>query len=150
MRFAPFPRFERPAVTKQRIAAAARAIQRERERAGLFVDELGPRETPEERVARLDQEAAAYWQRLRDGHARAWREARRQLYDLPEEQKRAILDVWQRGVYPATPEYLLDLIRRHTEGRESRPVSPEGLGALAFASEGGAHPQAVQGQMTLF
>src|SRR5690606_14735105 len=65
MRFTPFPKVgpDDVRVTPQRLAAAKRALQRERERAGMFVEELGPRETPEERIARQDAAWVAHWQR---------------------------------------------------------------------------------------
>jgi len=36
---------------------------------------------------------------------------------MPEQQRRDAFEFWQRGIYPASPEYLLALIRSITTGR---------------------------------
>jgi hypothetical protein len=59
-----FRRVLRP-VTGRRLSAARRALQRQAEEVALF-PELQPTETPEQRIARLDVEADAHFQRLRD------------------------------------------------------------------------------------
>jgi len=152
MRFSPFPKIasEELGITPRRLAAAKRALERERKQAGMFVEELGPRDTPEERIARHDAAFVADWQRRRDKQAKSWREARRWLYSLPEQQKRAILDVWQRGVYTATPQYLLSLIRSHVEERHSVTLEKRIQTEFAKEKEQQQCSEIVDGQLSLF
>lgn len=115
VRFDRYPRYLAQA-TKQRLAAAKRAIQRERDAVPLF-PELAPQETPEERIARVDAEVAAYWQRMRDHRAKQWRKARRWLYSMPEEQRKQILAEWETCQWPGSPEYLLTFMRWWLNGK---------------------------------
>ena len=117
LRFSRFPRYRAGAPTKQRLAAARRAIEREREAVGLF-PELAPQETPEERIARIDDELAAHWQRMRDHQATRWRRARRWLYSLPPEQMDQILSEWRSCGWPGSPEYLLSFVRWFLNGKQ--------------------------------
>jgi len=152
MRFTPFPKVgpDDVRVTPQRLAAAKRALQRERERAGMFVEELGPRETPEERIARQDAAWVAHWQRMRDRYARAWRDARRLLVSPPAEQRRQLRAEWRTCGWPGTPEYFMTWLKRKIEGRGFREVPIEELIRAAFGEESDPAPQTVEGQTSLF
>lgn len=117
MRFDRFPRPRglRPH-TPQRIAAAARALQQARDRVPLFTDQLVT-ESVAERLQRQDADTIRASQFLRQGYARAWREARRRLPALAPEARAGILREWQTHRWlPGTPEYLLDLLTQHHVG----------------------------------
>src|SRR5690606_42040294 len=122
MRFTPFPKVgpDDVRVTPQRLAAAKRALQRERERAGMFVEELGPRETPEEHIARQDAAWVAHWQRMRDRYARAWRDARRLLFSLPAEQQRQLRAEWRTCGSPGPPDDFVTWPKHQSVGRSIR------------------------------
>lgn len=99
----------------RREAAARRAIQRERDRMPLFAADVT--ETTDDRRERSqagDIASARFWRRER---ARDWRLVRRWLRDQPDELRAAILEKWNRGTYPATPEYLNSIIRMERKAR---------------------------------
>lgn len=118
--------------TPRRVAAARRAVEKERNRLPLFAGEYTG--TVEERMRAVDRhdiEFTAYW---RASYAEWWREARRVLRRLPVDLRDRILDEWNRGPYPATPVYLLDLVRTRLragglENLTSRPAGAEDLGS---------------------
>lgn len=105
-------RFERQAITKQRLVAARKAIERERQRDGLFA-EGKTYETPEERLERLECERKAWVQRLRAQYAAEWKRIRAALFALPAEKRRELLAAWKTCGYPATPEYMAAFLRKH-------------------------------------
>ncbi|MFB3816175.1 MAG: hypothetical protein ACE147_00810 [Candidatus Methylomirabilales bacterium] len=109
MRFSRFPRsFQRP-ITARRLAAARKAIQRERDKAGLFAFEL-PKVTPEERCKAWDKGADEWWTHLRDFNAKQWREGRRILFAMPAERRRTIVERWNAAPYPGSSEYFLEFM----------------------------------------
>ncbi len=134
MRFSRFPRARRMAPSKQRIAAAKRAIERETASVPLF-PELAPRETPEERIARQDEIFLSYWQRLRDHQASKWRQARRQVYALPSHQRQQLINEWNTCGWPASPEYLLSFLRYKAYGGWWYVTSEDDLAETAFGEE---------------
>lgn len=109
MRFTPYILKDRRAWTARRIAAARRAAQRERDAVPLF-PELARYRTTEERMAVVNKEEDAWLASCRDFRAAQWRKARRLLAGMPETRRRGFLALWNRGIYPAEPCYLLDVI----------------------------------------
>jgi len=118
----PLPKYtdRRRGATPRRLAAAKRAIKRRQQGCGMLLDwaaEQNPTlsETPEERIARFDERAARYFQRLRDQDARMWRRGRRALYSLPDPLRRQLLTEWNtpRKWQPdGRPEYFCAWLRR--------------------------------------
>ena len=116
MRFFRYPRPLQREITSRRLSAARRAIQRDRDSWALF-PEYVKHHTAEERIAAVDEDVSAAFQLRRQQRAEAWRRARAALRQMPVQQRRDAMEFWQRGIYPASPEYLLALIRSITTGR---------------------------------
>ena len=115
MKFArQYRRVLRP-VTGRRLSAARRALQRQADEVALF-PELQPTETPEQRIARLDTDAKAHFQRLRDHTATTWRRARRAFRSLSAIQREQVLARWNAPTWhpPHEAHYLADLIHTAT------------------------------------
>lgn len=97
--------------TTQRIAAAKRALKKEREKAGLFQDELMRYKTIDERFFIQEQRRKDFVKRMRSFEARMWIEARklfRSLKHHPKVQKK-IIESWNK--FPVKdPIYLIDII----------------------------------------
>lgn len=119
MRFQPQIKRTKREWTGRRVAAAARAVRRERESVALF-PELSRYATVEERIAEVDADGAAMVDRWRAHAAKSWRKARRLIAAMPELQRRGMLRYWQESHCPADPSYLLDAIH----GLTTRGVSP--------------------------
>jgi hypothetical protein len=119
MKFArQFTKTRRP-VTARRLAHAARAVARDKASVALF-PELAHHQTAAERIADIDAETEAHFQKLRDHIAQTWRRARRTLRQLPPELRDQILRRWNTGHLPANASYLADLIHTTTRDHESR------------------------------
>lgn len=116
MRFQRFPRCEQPQATPQRIAAARRAVEADREKCGLF-PEMMQFKTAEDRVDAILTGRVNYWQEMRDRHAKSWREARQALNQLRPLQRQGLLLYWQTGPYPGSPEYLRSMITQALHGK---------------------------------
>lgn len=123
--------------TPRRIAAAAKAVQRERDSVPLF-PEMARYTSVKERQADMDQFSIDMIQGFRDHSAKNWREARRLLRALPAITREGIIRYWNRAGLPADPVYLLDVIndeRRRARGgwtrlRELRQFFLAGQGRL--------------------
>jgi hypothetical protein len=91
-------------------------LQREKASVALF-PELQPTETPEQRIARLDADAQAHLQHMRDRTAATWRRARRAFRSLTAAQRESILAEWNSPHWhpPHEAHYLADLIRAATK-----------------------------------
>src|ERR1700745_3625289 len=94
MRFTRYPRWEPYEVTPRKLAAARRAVQKQKDRYPLF-PELLKHQTAEERLASIAVEQESWWQQMRDEHARRWRKARQALRDLPPGPNAAIRRYWK-------------------------------------------------------
>ena len=115
------PRATARPLTKRRLAAAARALRREREECPLFADDIAEDQpNPEERVRTIDAAQAAYWQRIRDYNARTWRAARRILNSLPAEERDRLRAEWQSAPYPASASSFADFLWQRTGRSASR------------------------------
>jgi hypothetical protein len=96
MRFTKYPRWEPYEATPRKLAAARRAVQREKDRYPLFPELLKHR-TAEEKLASIAAERESWWQQMRDHHAKLSRKARRALRELPAGPGAAIKRYWQNG-----------------------------------------------------
>jgi hypothetical protein len=112
MRFTRYPKDEPYQITSRKLAAARRAVQKEKDRYPLF-PELLKHQTAEERLASIADERARWWHEMRNRHAELWRRARKALRDLPSGPRAAITRYWQICGCPGDPVYLLTIIHEH-------------------------------------
>ncbi len=100
-------RWERRPATSRRVAAATRALRRERDKLPLFADQVASEQpTPEERIDTQEQHCEAWWNRLRDTCAIHWKLGRKMLFAMPDWQD--VLARWNDAPYPARSEYFAD------------------------------------------
>lgn len=109
MRFYPYPKFAIDP-TPCRVAAANRAVARERDQISLFPD-LAQYQTVQDRLDEQDQDRKEFRARMRAWRLESWRRARKKYFSLPIEDRKVVWHIWQSGLYPGTPEYLLELLR---------------------------------------
>jgi hypothetical protein len=112
MRFTRYPRREPCVITPRKLAAARKAVQRERDRYPLF-PELLTHQTAEERLATIAIHREGWWQEMRDRQAHQWRRARKSLRALPSGPRAAITRYWKICDLPGDPVYLLSTIHEH-------------------------------------
>ena len=111
MRFKPYIRADPRPVTRQRLTAARKAIERERARWGMFADQM-TFETPEERIARIDEGVLESIRYRRAQQAETWRRARRALFALPTQRRRELTREWNEHRWlPGDASYLLEFLR---------------------------------------
>ena len=105
-------------ITPRRLAAAVRALRRERERLILFADQVAAEQpTPEGRVTQADLDLVDYDQGHRDLAAKHWRWGRRQLARYPEVAPE-ILERWNSHRWlPPYPGYFADFVRTELRKR---------------------------------
>lgn len=108
MRFERFERWHRCEANAQRMAAAAKRIQGEKDKMPLFAADIT--ETAAERVERMEAAGAAEWRRHRRLRAEMWRRGRAVLRVSSNAAELAA--EWQRSPVPGSCEYLLDFLRR--------------------------------------
>lgn len=115
MRYHRFPRAQiRDSIpNNRRIAAAKKALEKQRTQAPLFAAEIAAEQpTPERRIEILDANARAWHAERRQCIAGQWRLARRLLRALPDHLAVAIREEWQRKTWlPGSHEYLMNMIR---------------------------------------
>lgn len=108
-------------ITARRLAAARRALKKEREDRPLFAEQIAEEQpTPEERIRAHEDENARHWQSIRDHRAVVWRRARAIVYSLLPEQRDALLQAWNRSTIPADAAYFADFVRRFLRNVERR------------------------------
>jgi hypothetical protein len=112
MRFTRYLKGEAYQITSRKLAAARRAVQREKNRYPLF-PELLKHQTAEERLASIANEQETWWQLMRDRHANLWRKTRQNLNRLPPGPRTAIKRYWEICGCPGDPVYLLTIIHEH-------------------------------------
>lgn len=103
-------------LTPRRLAAARRALARERSRYVLFADQLD-QESPEERITKADLQLLEQDQACRNLAARHWKWGRRQLARLPWDIRRELIARWNRSWIPPTAAYFADFVRSETRKR---------------------------------
>lgn len=122
MRFVPYGRLEPRPVTPRRLAAARRAIQRQKDKIALLLpvlpDDFG---TPEERVESFDRQLAINEQAWRDSRARMWRKGRRKLRELPDWELRFLVGAWDNSPYHHEAAVFSDFMTNYLRAFE-RPV----------------------------
>jgi hypothetical protein len=117
MRFGRYPRPATHERTPRRLAAARRAVQRDRDSCPLFPD-LVKHQTAEERLDAKDDEGEAYWAKMRKHQADTWRRARRELRALPSITRLGVLRYWNGERHgPCDASYLADLLWQLRRGR---------------------------------
>lgn len=103
-------------ITPRRLAAAKRALQRERDKMPLFADMIAETQpTPEERITKLDAGLIEQMIENRQEVAEKWREIRRKLREMPVDEREHLLWYWNRSMMPADTTYLSGLIYQWTE-----------------------------------
>jgi len=96
-------------VTKQRVAAAARSIKRQRDKLPLFADQLDL--TPEEKISRDDANANEHRLKLRALWLETARELHRLFRQFPPRLQAHIVREWGSCAYPKTPSYALEWLK---------------------------------------
>ena len=113
-----FDRASKPAdytreVTTRRLAAAQRALTKERERAGLFADDVAARQvSPRERVEQADRNLLLTIQENRACAARAWRWVRSLVQELPAGLRKDLLSHYGKGSWPKNPAIITYLLEK--------------------------------------
>lgn len=97
--------------SKRRLTAARKAIEKETEACGLF-PWMAPQETPEERCARLDEANRNYIRKIRQRVADSWRDSRAKLYALPDDERRKLIEEWNKSGLPGSNEYFAGFLRK--------------------------------------
>lgn len=117
MRFKKWPRHAFTDTHRKRVALR-RKQRLERESLPLFAEQIAEEQPSEDRVM---QDRAKAWsdQELRDRQARAdkWRDARRRIAALSDDDRRAFRRVWDCAPYPADPSRLLGVLDNHARGQ---------------------------------
>jgi hypothetical protein len=112
-------RAEGRGITPQRLAAARRAIEKDRENNALTPELVKPYNVdPETRIERSDNRYLFVARALRDHNAKCWREGRRMFHDLTPEMREICLQLWNREAYPLTGTYFCTHVRRCLERPE--------------------------------
>ena len=99
--------------TPRRLAAAKRALARQREKLPLFADEIAAGQpTPEERIRMFDDAYISWRKKMRAFTASMWLKGRALLREMPEMERNEFLDYWNhRWKGPKRAEYFLDILR---------------------------------------
>lgn len=104
-------------LTPRRLAAAKRALRRERDQLALFADQVAAEQlTPQERIEAFDLDLLRQDQGRRDLTAQHWRWTRRQL----RRHHRCAADIlakWNCSWIPATGTYFANFVRRELKAR---------------------------------
>ena len=101
--------------TARRIAAAKRVVSREQDAVALF-PHLSRYASVSDRQREVENDEAELRRRMRTFQAAQWRKCRRELRALPTITRLGFVTVWNRGIYPCSPSYLLDLLTSWKRG----------------------------------
>lgn len=66
--------------------------------------------TADERMTEMDRQAAEFAKKLRDWHAKTWKDVRQTLRRLPRPQRVGILLYWRQCSCPAESHHLADML----------------------------------------
>lgn len=117
MRFTRKQRYGPYEDTLRKRAALARKQRLERERLPLLAEMIAEQQPDADTVM---AERAVKWtlweQETRDRRAANWRRARAQLFAYGDNIRRTLTRLWNSAPYPATPEYLLDMLYQFDRG----------------------------------
>jgi hypothetical protein len=131
------PRFEPRGSTPRRLAAAERALKRERDRHPLFASAVAAEQgTAEERIARFDRAAIVQEQSFRDLAARHWRLGRQWLASVNAEVREVLLAQWNASSVPADAAYFADFLRTR--------LRRWGIIEAKYNRHGGRHPAVLE------
>lgn len=98
----------------RRIAAAKRALKKEKEKAGLF-PELMKFNSVEERVEQMDNMLLQRVKQYRDSAAEDIIKCRKRFRSLPDNIKNDVIEYWSKSMVPKEPFRFLSLIHRWDE-----------------------------------
>src|SRR5690606_4095293 len=119
IRFERALRAEPRGATPQRLAAARRAIEKDRENNALTPELVKPYNAdPETRIKNADNRYLFVARALRAHDAKCWREGRHLLQELTPEMREKCLRLWNREAYPLTGTYFCTHVRRCLERPE--------------------------------
>lgn len=100
-------------VTPRRLAAAKRAIQRDRDNNALTPELVRPENCdPITRIQHHDRRMDAFTENMRAFKSRTWRKARRRLRCLPREVQRLVILTWNYQHYPREAAYFAGHVER--------------------------------------
>lgn len=104
--------------TSRKRAALRRKQRLEREALPLLADLAAEAQPSEDKVIEARR---VHWleheRRSRTYRADRWREARRRLSALSDNERAVLRAAWDRAPYPADPVYLLDFLHSYSVGR---------------------------------
>lgn len=95
-------------ITKTKIAAASRAIKKEKQKLPLFAHEV--QDLPAERAEANIDAAYEYSAHLRRCYLEHYRELRNFFRAIPAEKQRELEGIWSRSVMPKTPSYAFEFL----------------------------------------
>lgn len=104
----PFQYLERP-LTPQRLAAARRALERERQRLPLFASDIT--QTAEERIDAIDESNHEHTRKRRNLYARQLQDLRRIWREIPRVLRPDLERKWELSAFPRTASYALEWLR---------------------------------------
>lgn len=106
-------RYELREWSNQRIAAAKRALKKEREKAGLFGEELMRFTSVKERQSQVDTMLIKRFQQFRNDAANDIKEVRSKFKKLPGDVQKDILEYWNNIEMPKAPFRFLSLMHNY-------------------------------------
>ncbi len=106
------PKTKRRCVTPRRLAAAKRALKKQRDKYPLFREQIAAKQpTPEQRIWDMDTKFVNEWDALRLATCKQWLELRRIIRkEVCTELKDEFLSSWYTVSHPADPYYALDFL----------------------------------------
>lgn len=137
MRLAPCPyQYTDRAVTARRLAAARRALDRQRAKMPLFASDIT--QTPEERIDEIDGYCRALTGYLRSLYARQLRDLRRVWRAIPADRWAHLAAEWERCNYPKQASYALEWLARRGWCRIEGRILPDGFVVQVTICDGSA------------
>lgn len=131
----PYQYTERP-VTARRLAAARRALEKQRAQMPLFAFDIT--QTPEERIDEIDGYCRALTGYLRSLYARQLRDLRRVWRAIPADRQEQLAAEWARCNYPKQASYALEWLARRGWCRIEGELRPEGFQVIVHLGDGSA------------
>lgn len=112
LEYKPVDKYEFIPWSNQRLAAAKRALKKERERAGLFGEELMRFTTINERISIMEDGKKDFIRRMRGSDARELQEIREKFSKLSDETQDELIAYWNsKGKnYPRKPSFFLGIM----------------------------------------
>ena len=103
---------KRRGITPRRLAAAKRALRKQRDKCPLFADQVAAiQPTPEQRIWDMDTQFVFHWDKLRLATCKKWLKLRKIIREeICPELKNEFLVSWSKMKYPADPYYASDFL----------------------------------------